>query len=206
MINKCLLSLIMFATLVVTTSSCTGRYIRTAQDVTPGNCHNQKLDWRYGAGDIRIQTCKLTRILMDRWFAKSMYESKSIRPRIIISEIDNRTDTYISTDMIRDILEGVAIDDGRFTIVVGDIHDERQLDRLMNKILQDPKYSNNTRLESGLAIAPQFLGKVRITKAVTSDSQYDYEDYRMTVTLYDIETQEAIDSAWDVLTKRVVRG
>jgi hypothetical protein len=32
---------------------------------------------------------------------------------------------------------------------------------------------------------------------------FDYEDYRMTVTLYDIETKEAIDSAWDVLSKKV---
>ena len=38
-----------------------------------------------------------------------------------------------------------------------------------------------------------------------TDRYYTYEDYRMTVTLYDIETQEAIDSAWDVLCKKVCR-
>jgi hypothetical protein len=44
-----------------------------------------------------------------------------------------------------------------------------------------------------------------MTKAVRSDSFCSYEDYRMPVTLYDIETQEAIDSAWDVLSKKVYR-
>lgn len=185
-------------------SSC-GRHVRTACDVTPGNSHGTKLDWRYGAGDIRIQTYKITGQLMDRWFARTNYDYTQGRPRIIITEIDNRTDHYIATDMIRDIIEGAAIDDGRFTIVVGDIRDERELDCLMQKITHDPKYNNSSRLQQGKATAPQFLGKVRITKAVTSDRFADYEDYRMTVTLYDIETQEAIDSAWDVLSKKVQR-
>lgn len=196
-------SLILGIALMSLTFGC-GRHIRTAQDITPGNCHSEKLDWRYGAGDIRIQTSKLSQELMDRWFVKAGYDHTVCgKPRIIITEIDNRTDCYISTDMIRDIFEGVAIDDGRYTIVVGDSRDERELDKLMTKISQDPKYSNSSRLTMGQAIAPQFLAKVRITKAVTSDRYFDYEDYRMTVTLYDIETQEAIDSAWDVLRKRV---
>lgn len=105
--------------------------------------------------------------------------------------------------MIRDIIEGVAIDDGRYTVLVGDYQDERELDFLMSKITQDPKYSNSSRLSSGKAIAPQFLAKIRLTKSVTADRYFDYEDYRMTVTLYDIETQEAIDSAWDVLSKKI---
>ncbi len=140
---------------------------------------------------------------MDRWLARTGYNCLNGKPRIIITCIDNRTDHYISTDMIRDIIEGVAIDDGRFTVVVGDSSDEQELDNLMAKITQDPKYANSSRLTPGQATAPQFLAKVRITKAVTSDHFYDYEDYRMTITLYDIETQEAIDSAWDVLTKKV---
>lgn len=181
-----------------------GRHVRTAQDITPGNVPCTKLDWRYGAGDIRIQTSKLSAQLMDRWYARTGFNpSPGCKPRLIITEIDNRTDRYMSTDMIRDIFEGVAIDDGRFTILVGDNADEHELDFLMAKIAHDPKYSNSSRLQPGLAIAPQFLVKVRITKAVNSDRYFDYEDYRMTVTLYDIETQEAIDSAWDVLRKRV---
>lgn len=183
--------------------SCSQRSIRTAQDITPGNPTGERLDWRYGASDIRIQTSKINRQLMDRWFAKTGWDCQKGKPRIIITDIDNRTDCYIQTDMIRDIIEGVAIDDGRYTIVVGDVQDERELDALMCKITHDPKYSNSSRLTPGLATAPQFLAKVRITKAVTSDRYYDYEDYRMTVTLYDIESQEAIDSAWDVLSKKV---
>lgn len=194
----------MFAMLLAVTS-CGCRRVRTAEDITPGNPRGEKLDWRYGAADIRIQTTKINRQIMDRWFAKTQYNSQGPKPRIIITEIDNRTDCYISTDMIRDIIEGVAIDDGRYTVIVGDACDERELDMLMGKIHQHPKYNNSSRLQAGLAIAPQFLGKVRLTKAVTSDPYYDYEDYRMTVTLYDIETQEAIDSAWDVLSKRVKR-
>ncbi len=184
-------------------TSC-GRHIRTAEDITPGNSRNEKLDWRYGAGDIRIQTSKLSQQLMDSWFVRTGFDSMTCgKPRLIITQIDNRTDCYMSTDMIRDIFEGVAIEDGRYTVLVGDARDERELDRLMAKISQDPKYSNSSRLQPGQAIAPQFLVKVRLTKAVTADRSFDYEDYRMTVTLYDIETQEAIDSAWDVLRKRI---
>lgn len=193
-----------FATLLTTTGCCC-RSVRTAVDITPGNFCCEKLDWRYGSADIRIQTSKLSRQLLDRWMAKTGYDLRNGKPRIVITEIDNLTDCYISTDMIRDIFEGVAIDDGRYTIVVGNYQDERELDYFMQKIIHDPKYRNSSRLEAGLAIAPQFLAKVRITKAVTSDRFYDYEDYRMTVTLYDIETQEAIDSAWDVLSKKVCR-
>lgn len=189
----------------LTTFTGCGRYIRTAQDVTPGNCFNEKLDWRYGAGDIRIQTYKITTDLMDRWYYKSGWLRENGKPRIIITEIDNRTDCYISTDMIRDIIEGVAIDDGRFTVVVGDYRDDQELDALMMRILNDPQYQNSSQLQGGVAIAPQFLGKVRITKAESSDRLYDYQDYRMTITLYDIQTKEAIDSSWDVLTKKVQR-
>lgn len=193
----------LLATLLTLTAGC--RHVRTAQDVTPGNPRGEKLDWRYGAGDIKIQTAKINKQLMDRWFATTKYDGKLGKPRIIITAVDNRTDSYISTDMIRDIIEGVAIDDGRYTITVGDVRDEAELDRQMDKIINDPKYSNTTRLVPGMAKAPQFLGKIRITKAVNSDNYNDYEDYRMSVTLYDIETQVAVDSAWDVLTKKVRR-
>jgi hypothetical protein len=196
-------TLFILCLLGVATSSCVGRQVRMAQDITPGNRFHERLDWRYGAPDIRIQTTKLSRQLMDRWFAKTGYDWSYGKPRIVITAVDNRTDCYISTDMIRDIFEGAAINDGRYTIVVGDYQDERELDWTMHKILCDPKYSQTSRLTPGMATAPQFLGKVRITKATSADPYYDYEDYRMTVTLYDIETQEAIDSAWDVLQKRV---
>jgi len=181
------------------------RTVRTADDITPGNPHCEKLDWQYGASDIRIQTTKITRELMDRWFSTAGWDPSCGKPRIVITQVDNRTDQYISTDLIRDVIEGAAVDDGRFSIVVGDVRDERELDRIMDKVMNDPKYCNASRLQPNRALAPQFLGKIRITKAVTSDRFFDYEDYRMTVTLYDIETQEAIDSAWDVLSKRVRR-
>lgn len=201
--KKHLIQLALAGALIFSFSSCY-RSIRTAQDITPGN-PSEKLDWRYGASDIRIQTTKITRQLMERWLCKTGYQFEAGKARLIISEIDNRTNTYIATDMVRDIIEGVAIDDGRFTIVAGNSADELELDCLMDKISQAPKYQNSTRLQEGKAIAPEFLAKIRITKAVTSDRFYDYEDYRMTITLYDIETQQAIDSAWDVLRKQVRR-
>lgn len=161
------------------------------------------MDWRYGAADIRIQTTKITSYLMDKWFARTHWDCALGKPRLIITGIDNCTDCYISTDMIRDIIEGVAVNDGRFIVVVGDAWDERELDVRMDKILNDPKYRNSSQLQDRQAIAPQFLAKIRLTKAVNSDNYFDYEDYRMTVTLYDIETQEVVDSAWDVLSKKV---
>lgn len=202
--KKYLNTLTLTALAALSLTSCY-RSVRTAADITPGNCWNEKLDWRYGAGDIRIQTTKITCDLMDRWYYKSGWLRENGKPRIIITEIDNRTDCYISTDMIRDIIEGVAIDDGRFTILVGDTQDDQELSALMDRISNDPQYNNTSRLQSNVAIAPQFLGKVRITKAETSDNFYNYQDYRMTITLYDIQTKEAIDSSWDVLTKKVQR-
>lgn len=181
------------------------RSIRTAEDVTPGNPKGEKLDWRYGATDIKIQTTKVTRQLMNRWFAKTSWDLRNGKPRIVITQVDNRTDQYISLDMIRDIFEGAAVSDGRFTVVVGDTKDERELDAFMADIVGDPKYSNSTRLNPNSATAPQFLAKVRLTEAVTADAWSDYEDYRMSVTLYDIQTQEVVDTAWDVLTKKVER-
>ncbi len=198
-----LIKIATLCTVLVSASSCY-RHIRTAEDITPGNPY-EKLDWRYGAADIRIQTTKINRQLMDRWFLKTGYSCQMDKPRLIITEIDNCTDRYIPTDMIRDIFESVAIDDGRYTVVVGNAQDEYELDDLMDKISRDPKYRNPSRLQAGKATAPEFLVKIRLTKAVRSDRFYDYEDYRLAVTLYDIETQEAIDSAWDVLSKKVRR-
>lgn len=200
--NKFAIHLVTFTLLLSVASCC--RHIRTAEDITPGNLC-EKLDWRYGAGDIRIQTTKITQQLFDRWYAKTDYQCQMGKPRVIITEIDNCTDQFIPTDMIRDIIEGVAINDGRYTVVVGNTQDEQELDYLMDKNLFASKYDNLTRIQPGMAKAPQFLGKIRITKAVRSDRFYDYEDYRMSVTLYDIETQEALDSAWDVLSKKVRR-
>ena len=197
---KSIMKLLLLGTLFFNITSCC-RSVRTAVDITPGNpC--EKLDWRYGAADIRIQTTKITRQIFDRRDLKSGYQCEAGKPRLIITEIDNCTDQYIPTDMIHDIIEGVAIDDGRFTVLVGNALDEMELDHLMGKISCHPKYNNPSRLVPGQATAPQFLGKIRITKAIRADRCYTYEDYRMTATLYDIETQEAIDSAWDVLARK----
>lgn len=199
---KILLALTM--TLIATTACCY-KHVRTACDITPGNYPGVKLDARYGANDIAIQTSKVLCTLMDRWLCRTGWTCQKERPRIVITEIDNRTDCYISTDMIRDIFEGVAVNDGRFTVVVGDRYNEAELDYFMDKIQRDPKYCNPSRLQPGMATAPQFLAKVRITKAKTEQPCYTLEDYRMTITLYDIETQEIIDSYWDVLNKKVNR-
>lgn len=181
-----------------------GRNIRTAQDITPGHEKETSLDWKYGATDIKIQTTHVTRALMNRWWAiaKEDLVSKG-KARIIITEVDNRTDQFISTAMVRDIIEEVAIDDGRFSVVVGDALDEKELDRLLEKTLRDPKYDIATRPQTGVAKAPQFLAKIRITKAITHQKSHDLEHYRFSITLYDVETQEAVDSASDTLYKKV---
>ncbi len=198
--------LIITAALVATIllmSGC-GRKMRTATDVTPGNPVERELNWQYGANDIRIQTTKLTGQLMDRWYLRTGFRGPdAVKPRVVITDIDNRTDMYVSTDIIRDIFEGAAVEDGRFTVVVGDTANEGELDDFMDKIRHDAKYANSSRLKATGAIAPQFLGKIRLTKAVTKQPRYDIEDYRMTMTLYDLETQEVVDSAWDVLRKKV---
>lgn len=180
-----------------------GRQIRTAQDITPGNAKENQLSWKYGANDIRIQTTKVTSELVDKWFARTGYARNGQKPRIIITQIDNRTDMVISTHMIRDIIESVAIEDGRVSIMVGDAKDEAELNELLDKITHDPKYANSTRLAADQSKAPQFLAKIRLVKALTEQKRYDIEDYRMTITLYDIETGEALDSAYDVLRKKV---
>lgn len=199
-------AVLLLALVPLVSSCCCGRGVRVAHDITPGNCLGTRLDWRYGAGDIRIQTYKLCPVLMERWFLKTGYNPyTACMPRLIITGVDNCTDQYISTDMIRDIFEEVAANDGRYTVVAGNAQDEKELDERLKKYAYDPQYANATRPNFGNSVAPQFLAKVRLTKAVTSSPRYDYEDYRMTVTLYDIETGVIIDSESDVLRKQVHR-
>lgn len=198
------IKLLTLTTLLCSFSSCSTRHVPVAYDVTPGNHSGVQLGVGYGADDIRIQTSKINRTLMDRWFAETGHLlRKGVQPRIIITEIDNRTDVYISTDMVRDIVEGVAINDGRYTIVVGDAQDKRELAGLLYELTHDPKYSASSRPETGSALAPQFLAKIRITKSHSQLPKHKIEEYRMTITLYDVESQTAIDSAWDVLRKKV---
>ncbi|HEX4839903.1 MAG TPA: hypothetical protein VFU89_05640, partial [Rhabdochlamydiaceae bacterium] len=180
-----------------------GRNIRTAEDVTPGNIKETCMSWKYGATDIRIQTGKITKELVDRWIAKTKYDITHGKPRIIITHIDNRTDMVISTDMIRDIIEHAAVDDGRVTMLVGDAKNEQELDMWLKKITKDPKYAKKSRVERNEVQAPQFLAKIRIVKAMTEQKRYDIEEYLMTLTLYDLETQEIVDSATDLLRKKV---
>ncbi len=192
--------LLFFSVFFISTSCM--RSVRTAEDITPGHAPT-KLDWRYGAGDIKIQTSAITSQLMDRWYTCLGAPCRCDKPRLLISQIDNCTDQYISLEMIRNIIEEVAVEDGRFTIVVGNVCDESELDARMNKNIFSPKYANASQLQAGKATAPQYLAKVRLVKAVRKDCFYTFEDYRMTVTLYDIETQEVVDSASDVLIKKV---
>jgi hypothetical protein len=180
-----------------------GRNIRTAEDITPGNPKETQMSWKYGATDIRTQTSKLTKTLVDRWAGRTHYDFAQGKPRIIVTHVDNRTDMVISTDMIRDIIEHAAVEDGRVTMVVGDTKDERELDTWLKKILKDPKYSNKSRVENREVQAPQFLAKIRLVKAMTEQRRYDLEEYLMTLTLYDLETQEIVDSATDLLRKKV---
>jgi len=188
--------------LAVLAAGC-GRNIRTAEDITPGNPKESRLSWKYGATDIRIQTSNITRELVNRWFQKTGYDISKGKPRIIVTQVDNRTDMVIPTDMIRDIVEHVGAEDGRVTIVVGDAKDEQELDRLLAKGTKDPKYSNSGRPQKNQVSAPQFLAKIRLVKAITEQKRYDIEEYRMTITLYNIETEEVIDSAFDILRKKV---
>jgi hypothetical protein len=180
-----------------------GRNIRTAQDVTPGNAKETCLSWKYGATDIRIQTGKITKELIDRWIARTQYDLTNGKPRIIVTHVDNRTDMVISNDMIRDIIEHIAVEDGRVTMVVGDSKDEQELDTWLKKITKDPKYAKKSRVDSNEVQAPQFLAKIRIVKAMTEQKRYDIEEYLMTLTLYDVETQQIVDSATDILRKKV---
>ncbi len=52
------------------TTSCASRCVRPAVNITPGSC-GEKMDWRYGATDIRIQTSRVTRQLMDKWYIRA---------------------------------------------------------------------------------------------------------------------------------------
>ncbi len=188
---------------LVLLSAC-GRNIRTAQDVTPGHEKESCLDWKYGATDIKIQTSHVTSELMNLWWAMTKEDiATKGTANIIITDVDNRTDQIISAAMIRDIIEEVAVEDGRFRIVVGDTQDEKELDTLLDKTLRDPKYDQKTRPQAGIVQAPQFLAKIRITKATTHQKRHDIEHYRFSITLYDVETHEAVDSASDTLYKKV---
>jgi hypothetical protein len=196
--------LLIFPFIALSLTACHCRHLRTAIDATPGNPRECQLDCHYGANDIRIQTTKLSKTLMDKWYSKTKYRvDTQDKPTIVFGGIENRTDMYIPTDLIQDVLEGVAINDGRFRVVVSHAKDESELDFLMHKQQCSQKYLNSTRLDAQSAYAPRFLAKLRITKAKTKTPCYDIEDYRMTMTLYDIESQECVDQAFDLLRKFV---
>ena len=84
-----LLSYISFLALAASATSCCCRHVRVAHDITPGNLGCEKLDWRYGAGDIRIQTFKILSTLMDRWIVKTNYDVACGKPTIVITAVDN---------------------------------------------------------------------------------------------------------------------
>jgi hypothetical protein len=164
------------------------------------------LNYRYGANDIFIQTSRLAKTLMDRWFVETKYIPRStLKPIIQFGTIENKTDSYISLEMIHDIFESVATLDKRFVVVASHSKDENELDLLLKKQIQSEKYSDVTRCIPNQVTAPRFLAKLRITKAKSAGSNFDIEDYRMTMTLYDIETQEIIDQAFDLLRKYTKR-
>ncbi|MBB65571.1 MAG: hypothetical protein CMO81_10970 [Waddliaceae bacterium] len=158
---------------------------------------------RYTADDLCYQSALVAKQLIDRWenqFEKQI--DKKEKPRLLINDLDNRTDVPLSHKDVSKYLDLIAAKDGRFTVKLGNTQDEQENDMMMDRYLSDPHYSTDATPDHPNGKAPQFLTKIRLSKAVTSDQVYNYEDYRLSILLYDIETQELIDSAWDVLRKQ----
>src|SRR5690554_2885782 len=112
----------MRTTLLMAMLLCSGccRPLYMAEDISRCNPTRASLDWHYGAKDIQIQTGRILSCLLERWYWKTGYNPNNCtKPRFIITEVDNCTDQYLSSEMIRDIFENVAANDGRFTVVVG---------------------------------------------------------------------------------------
>ncbi len=98
------------------------------------------------------------------------------KPLLYIAEVDNRTDWHIDTEMLQDIFTNVAINDGRYDVT-----------------MEEPDTGD----------IPVLRATILLTKKATKLKYFEYEDYIMTITVFDNDNQQKIDSAWDILRKRV---
>ncbi len=189
--------------LLLSATSCSLNKI--AHNFSINNSRATVVDWRYGASEIRIQTCKATRTLIERWLAKTSSCQSTDCPRIIITKFKNCTDCYIPCEMIRDAVEEAALDDGRFTILMCDPKSEQKLTGCMSKTQRHPKYRYPAAPSPDGNSGPKFFGKICLTKISSTDPACQLEEYHLALDLYDAETEELVDSAQDILYKKAYR-
>ena len=157
--------------------------ITTSCGVAPAQvepCSSTVVDWRYGASEIRVQAGNASRALMERWFATTGHDCHKIRPRLLIVNFNNETDCYIPQDVVCDAIFRAASDDGRYSMELG---------------------ATNPRINSWHR--PTFIGEITLSKELTPGTSCDIEKFRLTIDLYETESKEFIDSAQDILWKKL---
>ncbi len=184
-------------------TGCRGK-IHTVQDLTGTPRIGERIDWRYNAQDVRLQAKYIMKELVTRWYNNTGYKAiHHVTPHIIFAEIENRSDAFISLEAFQDVLHALSIEDTRYTVEVHNVQNERELNALISKMKENPHYAPTSKVHVDQVLPPQIFAKFYLSHEVSSGNQVEYLDYRMTITFYDFETREPIDSISDTLRKKI---
>lgn len=153
--------------------------------------------WEYGPSIIRKQTIAILKPLIDEWYAKN--GERFDKPRILLTRINNTTGEYIASNEVRAAFQSAADDDGRFTVILEDVVDDCEFKRVTNAFDKIQKSEDEIRVKDGEKIIPDFFAKIRFQKVKACP----FEEYWMTIALYDIETKELIGSGTNVFRRKL---
>jgi len=168
-------------------------------DIEPYDYGENPQCWEYGPAAIRAQTAAIMKPLMDDWYAKN--GERFDRPRILLTNINNTTGEYIASNEVRGAFDSVADQDGRFTVIIADAVDNCEFKRVTNEFDKIQKSEDEIRVKDGEKIIPDFFAKIRFKKVETCS----YEEYWMTIALYDVGTKELIGSGSNVFRRQLRR-
>jgi hypothetical protein len=167
--------------------------------IEPYNYGENAQCWEYGPSVIRAQTITILKPLMDDWYAKN--GERFDKPRILLTRINNTTGEYIASNEVRAAFQSAADDDGRFTVILEDVADDCEFNRVTNAFDKIQKREDEIRVKEGEKIIPDFFAKIRFKKVEACP----YEEYWMTIALYDVETKALIGSGTNVFRRQLRR-
>lgn len=153
--------------------------------------------WEYGPSVIRAQTVVILKQLIDDWYVKN--GERFDKPRILLTRINNTTGEYIASNEVRAAFQSAADEDGRFTVILEDVVDNCEFNQVTNAFDKIQKREDEARIKEGEKIIPDFFAKIRFKKVGTSP----YEEYWMTIALYDVETKELIGSGSNIFRRNL---
>jgi len=192
----------LFSLCLISASVLTGcSYTRMFSDYTPVY-FEEVTESPCQPEEIQQQFAFIIGQLLDRLLTDNRYTCQNGKPLFVFTGMENFSDLEISSGMILDIIEEVSIIDGRFITDGKFLKDEEELGSVINKIIRSLKCSSFYRVPDYYKGFPQFLTKITLEKNLHSECCPSYENYCMTVTLYDPYTKEEVDSESNIFWER----